>query len=122
MNPVHQDVFKATFALVFLAVPHAGPSKTLTVRFGNACASISKEILGSDSTDLMKALEFKSMFRDILEESWKHQLGDRPIISVYGIDDKVRGFSSLSRYSGITRSRLFLGNHLCSAFPETKKQ
>jgi hypothetical protein len=84
--------------LVFLATPHSGPSDTIKIQIGKVCAGITKQIVGGESTDIMKALERNSMFRDVLEESWKHELESYQIISVYGIDDKV----------GLSGSHLYL--------------
>lgn len=82
----YRNLLNSTFALVFLGTPHNGPQKSAKLAVGKMCAHIAKTSgLGSD--ELMKVLETNSMFRNTLEESWKHQLERYKIVSCYeGLD------------------------------------
>jgi hypothetical protein len=68
--------------LAFFGTPHAGGNDTL-VSFGRSCAAIVNTVMRSAPNDLMEAVSSGSLYTDILQESWRHQLNDYRIISFY---------------------------------------
>jgi triacylglycerol esterase/lipase EstA (alpha/beta hydrolase family) len=88
-NPANKELIEATFALVFMGTPHDGPAGGSKIAFGKICAKIAKKLYGNDSTDLMEALSKNSLFSDVLEANWRHQLERYQIISCYETIDPV---------------------------------
>jgi len=88
-NPANKDIIEATFALVFMGTPHDGPADRAKIAFGKMCATIAKKLYGNGSTDLMEALSKNSLFSDVLEANWRHQLEDYQIVSCYETIDPV---------------------------------
>jgi hypothetical protein len=68
--------------LAFFGTPHAGGNDTL-VSFGRSCANIVNAVTRSAPNDLMEAVSSGSLYTDILQETWRHQLNDYRIISFY---------------------------------------
>jgi hypothetical protein len=71
------------FGLVFFGTPHAGPSNDLMTKFGKACVAIAQSMPWNVSNDIMEALKKGSLFSDVLEDDWKHQLGKYHFVSFY---------------------------------------
>ena len=67
---------------MFFGTPHGGANETL-VAFGEACAKMVRTIMVNPSKDIMKALKHGSLFSDVLQEGWRHQLSLYKIISFY---------------------------------------
>jgi hypothetical protein len=88
-NPANKNIIDATFALVFMGTPHDGPADRSKIAFGKMCAKIGKKLYGNDSMDLMEALSKNSLFSDVLEANWRHQLEKYQVISCYGTIDPV---------------------------------
>jgi len=68
---------------MFFGTPHAGPTEDLKVRFAKVCVAIIQAVPGHPSSDLMEALRKGSLFSDLLQESWRHQLEKYHIVSFY---------------------------------------
>jgi hypothetical protein len=64
----------------------------MKVRFAKACVAIVQAIPGHPSSDLMEALRKGSLFSDLLQESWRHQLENYQIVSFYEGKGDVSGF------------------------------
>ena len=76
------NVKHARRGLAFFGTPHGGGKETL-VTFGNACARVVSAISTNPSNDIMEVLRSGSLFSDILQESWRHQLSSYKIVSFY---------------------------------------
>lgn len=68
--------------LAFFGTPHGGGKETL-VSLGSACARIVTAVSTNPSNDIMEVLRSGSLFSDILQESWRHQLSSYKIVSFY---------------------------------------
>jgi hypothetical protein len=68
--------------LMFFGTPHAG-GKDFLVKLGKTCARIMTAISTNPSNDIMQALQKGSLFSDILQENWRHQLNSYKIVSFY---------------------------------------
>lgn len=64
--------------------------KKSLVTFGSACARILTALSTNPSNDNMEVLRSGSLFSDILQEVWRHQLGSYRIISFYEGIGEVR--------------------------------
>ncbi|KAH6669960.1 hypothetical protein B0J14DRAFT_545730 [Halenospora varia] len=82
-NPEYREVKEATRCLAFFGTPHGGPSDDLGIRFAKACVAIVHALPGIPSNDIMEALKKGSLFSDVLQENWRHQLGQYSIVSFY---------------------------------------
>ena len=72
---------------MFFGTPHGG-GKDALVTLGNACTRIVTSLSTNPSSDIMQALKSGSLFSDVLQESWRHQLSSYKIISFYeGVGD-----------------------------------
>lgn len=81
---------------MFFGTPHDGPN--LPQFFGNICSSIVRSISENSQNDVIDALTQGSLFSDILQDRFKHQLEDYKIVSFYeGIGNvgaaRIRRFS-----------------------------
>ena len=76
------DVKHARRGLAFFGTPHGGGKETL-VTLGNACARVVSALSTNPSNDIMEVLRSGSLFSDILQESWRHQLSSYKIVSFY---------------------------------------
>jgi hypothetical protein len=73
---------------MFFGTPHAGPTVDAKVWFGKLCARVAKNLISQPTNDIMEALEKNSIFSDVLQENWRHQLESYQIVSFYeGIGD-----------------------------------
>lgn len=86
-NARYRPIKEATSGLVFFGTPHAG-GKDALVTIGKISAKVATSILRNPSKDVMEALTKGSLFSDVLQESWRHQLNLYKIVSFYeGIGD-----------------------------------
>jgi hypothetical protein len=73
--------------LVFFGTPHAG-GKNALVTVGKICGRIVTMVSPNPPNDIMQALQKGSLFTDVLQENWRHQLNSFKIVSFYeGIGD-----------------------------------
>jgi hypothetical protein len=82
----------SSFGLMFFGTPHSGPTNDLKVKFGKACVGIAQSMPWKVSNDIMEALKKGSLFSDVLQEHWRHQLEQYQIISFYEGIGNVRSF------------------------------
>ena len=68
--------------LVFFGTPHAGGNEAL-VTLGKTCARIVTALSTNPSNDIMEAVQLGSLFSDVLQENWRHQLTSYKIVSFY---------------------------------------
>ena len=86
-NTRYTPIKQASSGLVFFGTPHAG-GKDALVSIGKLSARVATSILQNPSKDVMEALTKGSLFSDVLQESWRHQLNLYKIVSFYeGIGD-----------------------------------
>ena len=78
--------------LLFFGTPHEGGKESL-LSLGSACARIVTAISTNPSNDLMEVLRSGSLFSDVLQENWRHQLSSYKIVSFY------EGLGEVSIYS-----------------------
>ena len=88
--------YQGSCGLVFFGTPHAGPTEDAKVKFGRVCASIAQSIPTNASNDIMEALKKGSLFSDMLQENWRHQLERYHIVSFYEGIGNVRNLSKNS--------------------------
>jgi len=67
---------------MFFGTPHDGPN--FPQLLSNICTSIARSISGNLGNDVMEALKKGSLFSDILQLRFKHQLEDYKITSFCG--------------------------------------
>jgi hypothetical protein len=87
-NPKYTLIKDATKGLAFFATPHAGGDKML-VSLGGVVTKIATTVGFQKGDDLLETLKRGSIFSDIVQEHWKHQLLKYNIISFWGAFDKV---------------------------------
>ena len=86
-NARYRPIKEATSGLVFFGTPHAG-GKDALVTIGKISAKVASKVMRNPSKDVMEALTKGSLFSDVLQESWRHQLNLYKIVSFYeGIGD-----------------------------------
>ncbi|KAH8652856.1 hypothetical protein BGZ61DRAFT_374660, partial [Ilyonectria robusta] len=76
------DTHRRSRGLAFFATPHGGGNETL-VSFGKKCAAVVNFVTMSAPNDLMEAVTSGSLYSDILQEGWRHQLNNYRIVSFY---------------------------------------
>ncbi|KAI3535789.1 hypothetical protein CSPX01_11127 [Colletotrichum filicis] len=81
-NPQYNPIKDYTRGLAFFATPHGGGNETL-VSYGAKCARVINFITNSHQNDLMEAVTSGSLYSDMLQENWKHQLNNYRIYSFY---------------------------------------
>ena len=73
--------------IVFFGTPHCGGNDSL-VKLGNASIRIVRGLFRHPPNDIMEALKNGSLYTDILQENWRHQLNSYKIVTFYeGIGD-----------------------------------
>ncbi|KAH8910260.1 hypothetical protein BR93DRAFT_470807 [Coniochaeta sp. PMI_546] len=87
-NPKYTPIKAATSGLAFFATPHDSEDWKL-VSLGTMAAKIATTAGFQKGDDVMKVLKCGSMFADILQEHWRHQLLDYDIVSFWGAFDDV---------------------------------
>jgi hypothetical protein len=86
-NPKYTPIKAATSGLAFFATPHNGGDWKL-VSLGTMASKIAMTAGFQKGDDVMEVLKSGSMFSDILEEHWRHQLLEYDIVSFWGgLDD-----------------------------------
>ena len=77
---LHADSYRA--GLMFFGTPHAGGNGTL-VAVGSLVAEIATKLGFRPKSDIVSTLKDGSIFSDILQESFRHQLLSYQIVSYY---------------------------------------
>jgi hypothetical protein len=88
INPKYKPVKDATTGLAFFATPHRGEDRML-VSIGGVVAKIATTVGFQKGDDVLETLKNGSIFSDIMQEHWRHQLLKYDIISFWGALDKV---------------------------------
>ncbi|KAI1317289.1 hypothetical protein F5Y16DRAFT_153371 [Xylariaceae sp. FL0255] len=87
-NPKHTVTRTATSGLAFFATPHNGGDGVL-VSLGGLAAKVAIAAGFQKGDDVLETLKSGSMFSDIMQEHWRHQLLHYDIISFWGGKDSV---------------------------------
>ncbi|RDW58409.1 hypothetical protein BP5796_12339 [Coleophoma crateriformis] len=87
-NPKYTPIKDATSGLAFFATPHFGGQWTL-VKLGGLVADIAKTMGFKKGDNVLETLKEGSIFSDIIQEHWRHQLLNYDIISFWGDLDSV---------------------------------
>jgi triacylglycerol esterase/lipase EstA (alpha/beta hydrolase family) len=87
-NPKYTPIKDATTGLAFFATPHHGGNRVL-VSLGSVVAKIATAMGFQKGDDVLETLKKGSIFSDIMQEHWRHQLLKYDIISFWGALDKV---------------------------------
>lgn len=99
-NPKFLELKEATSALVFFGTPHTGGKASL-VTLGKISIRIVRGLIRDPPNDLMQAVTKGSLYADVLEENWRHQLNSFKIVSFYeGVGDIVPRDSATFRLPG----------------------
>jgi hypothetical protein len=104
-NPKYSPTKDATIGLAFFATPHRGGDRML-VSLGGVAAKIATTVGFQKGDDVLETLKKGSIFSDITEEHWRHQLLKYDIISFWGALDSVGGLSCIHRKHLLTMSRI----------------
>ncbi|CAG8974636.1 hypothetical protein HYALB_00012104 [Hymenoscyphus albidus] len=111
--------------LVFFDTPHAGPTEDAKVMFGRICASIAQSLPTNPSNDTMKALKSGSLFSDVLQEGWRHQLERYRVVSFYeGIGNLVPRESAVFGLAGDRENQVRLNadhRSMCRFHPNVER-
>jgi hypothetical protein len=87
-NPKYTPIKGATVGLVFFATPHHGGDWML-VSLEGVAAKIATAVGFQKGDDVVETLRDGSIFSDIMQEQWRHQLLKYNIISFWGALDSV---------------------------------
>ena len=87
-NPKYTPIKDATTGLAFFATPHHGGDWML-VNLGGVAAKIASAMGFQKGDDVLETLKKGSIFADIMQEHWRHQLLKYDIISFWGALDSV---------------------------------
>jgi hypothetical protein len=87
-NPKYTPIKDATTGLAFFATPHHGGDWKL-VSLGGVAAKIARAVGFQKGDDVVETLNGGSIFSDIMQEHWRHQLLNYDIISFWGALDSV---------------------------------
>ena len=88
-NRKYTPIKAATSGLAFFATPHNGGDSKL-VNLGTLASKIATTAGFQKGDDIMEVLKSGSMFSDIMQEHWRHQLLEYDIVSFWGALDNVR--------------------------------
>jgi triacylglycerol esterase/lipase EstA (alpha/beta hydrolase family) len=91
-NPKYTSIKVATTGLAFFATPHHG-GDALLVSLGGVVTKIAAAIGFQKGDDVLETLKSGSIFSEIMQEQWRHQLLKYDIISFWGALDKVSRIS-----------------------------
>lgn len=91
-NPKYTSIKNATSGLVFFATPHNGGDWKL-VSLGGVAAKIATRVDFQKGDNVIEVSKKGSMFSDIIEEHWRHQLLKYDIVSFWGAEDDVSQLS-----------------------------
>ncbi|KAI1416756.1 hypothetical protein F5Y13DRAFT_204139 [Hypoxylon sp. FL1857] len=87
-NSKYTSIKDVTRGLVFFATPHFGADGT-PLTLGNTTVKIA-ELLGfQKGQNILETLQRNSIFSDIMQEHWRHQLEQYHIVSFWGTHDKI---------------------------------
>jgi len=81
-NSRYSAIKESTYGLVFFGTPHRGGNAGL-VGLGDLSIRIAQGLFRNPPNDMMDALRGGSMFEDVLQENWRHQLTHYKIVSFY---------------------------------------
>jgi hypothetical protein len=87
-NPKYTPIKDATIGLAFFATPHNGGDWKL-VSLGKMASQIAIAAGFQKGDNVLETLTEGSIFSDILQEHWRHQLLKYDIISFWGALDNV---------------------------------
>ncbi|KAB5557932.1 hypothetical protein GE09DRAFT_93575 [Coniochaeta sp. 2T2.1] len=87
-NPKYASIKNATSGLAFFATPHDGGESRL-VRLGKMASKIAMTAGFQKGDHLIDVLENGSMFADIMQEHWRHQLLEYDIVTFWGAFDNI---------------------------------
>lgn len=87
-NPKYTSIKEATTGLAFFATPHHGGNQ-MFVSLGSVVAKIATTAGFQKGDDVLETLKNGSIFSEIMQEHWRHQLLKYDIISFWGATDKV---------------------------------
>jgi hypothetical protein len=87
-NPKYTPIKDATMGLAFFATPHHGGDWML-VSLGRVAAKIATAVGFQKGDDVVETLKDGSIFSDIMQGHWRHQLLKYDIISFWGALDSV---------------------------------
>ncbi|ORY68246.1 P-loop containing nucleoside triphosphate hydrolase protein, partial [Pseudomassariella vexata] len=87
-NPKYKPIIDATRGLAFFATPHSGRDSTL-VSLGGITTKIARTAGFQKGDEMLETLKSGSIFSDILQEHFRHQLDKYDIISFWGAQDSV---------------------------------
>ena len=87
-NPKYTPIKDATTGLAFFATPHHGGDWILA-SLGGVVAKIATAVGFQKGDDVLETLKNGSIFSEIMQEHWRHQLLKYDIISFWGALDNV---------------------------------
>jgi hypothetical protein len=87
-NPKYMPIKDATTGLAFFATPHYG-GDWLLVSLGGLAAKIAIATGFQKGDDVVETLKDGSIFSDIMQQHWRHQLLKYDIVSFWGALDSV---------------------------------
>jgi len=87
-NPKYTPIKDATTGLAFFATPHHG-ADWLLVSLAGVVAKIATSVGFQKGDDVLETLKNGSIFSEIMQEHWRHQLLKYDIISFWGALDNV---------------------------------
>lgn len=95
-NPNYTSIKEATCGISFFATPHSGGDGRL-MTLGSLAAKVADKASFKNGEDVMETLKQGSIFSEIMQEHWRHQLLRYDFISFWGA------------YDGVSRPRLAQG-------------
>jgi len=96
-NPKYTPIKDATTGLAFFATPHQGGDAML-VSLGSLVIKIATTVGFQKGDDVLETLKSGSIFSEIMQEQWRHQLLKYDIISFWGALDNVSRRSRCDYY------------------------
>jgi triacylglycerol esterase/lipase EstA (alpha/beta hydrolase family) len=87
-NPKYTPIKDATLGLAFFATPHHGGDWKL-VSLGGVVTKVATAVGFQQGDDVVETLKDGSMFSDIIQDHWRHQLLRYHLISFWGTLDSV---------------------------------
>lgn len=106
-NITYTQIKKATTGIAFFATPQFGGAQG-QVKLGKMAAEIAKSLGFKKGDNVIQTLEGGSMFSDLMQEHFRHQLSYYDIVSFWGSRDKVcRRFRNRYSLMLIPSHRLF---------------
>lgn len=94
-NPKYKSIKKATSGISFFATPHSGGDWKL-VSLGSLAAKLAELAGFKKGEGVMETLEQGSIFSEIMDEHWRHQLQRYDFVSFWGAHDGVSCTVSVS--------------------------